>query len=600
MKNNSRIFTFIAFTSIILISFTSITLFSVMIANTPENIVPTNVAANPMTMEIYKPDGTTLIQGGILTDASGKASYVDPNKVYSPVQAICSDTWLSDINAVPITDGNSPGVQESFSLPIYDGDRVFTVQVVYHYIVWMTVEVVMRSGPANAFNYVPSTTIVSPLAGIAVNSFGQQAFASETLGALTMWKYDEYITPPVNTHYQTNTMNAPHLPGYTSAVSTHPGAASVSTSLVPHATWQEMLTTTPSNPSLSATTVAKLANIGSAKPVIAKVTMHVDANTREIETYANEYQYTLANGTTVSVNVDTVSAVVGFSGKPNGLRSTGTYTGIVPNVNPLHQVPTFDLGNPSVVYANTAAVNQPATQTTPTLSTKSVRIDGSMVALATYQQEILAGQAVVGTPTGSMTYTTGTPAEEQTSPAILDLTDISGNCNLDQSLNVTVSNLIGPKLQSQNVVATLTSQMAYSISAVAPAWTIDTTTQYLQWAYGLVADNNMIAQNFTFPVDVVSERAVQLFSSDGHPIDLTTIVDTDANSIFNDPRLDNIWVHQDTPDLPEYCPSMWFDTWNWFVCVTKGAVIVVIGFLVLIAALFVLWVYFKVRNTIRG
>jgi len=573
-----------------------------MIANTPADIVPTNIAANPLTMNIFKPGMQPLVSN-IVADGSGRATYIDPNNIYSPIQAICSDTWLSDINAVPIPNGQSPAVQQTWSLPIYSGSNVYTIQVVYRYIIWMTVEVVIRTGPKNMFAYTPSTINVSPFDGVSVNGYNRYMPglvavvppAAYTRGALTMWQYSvPTIDGTAYPSYQTNTMASPFGWWTTSPITTNAPYAAVTSSMLSYTSWHEMVVSSMT-PTFPTATVTKLQNMASAKPVLAEVTVHVIANTEQIRTYANDFTYTLANGTVATVSVDTVSAVVGFSGSPNGLRSTGTYTGMVPNVNPIHQVPTFDLADTSVNQANGIGVNILASSSTTTNMPDggSRTITGSMVAQSVFSQEVLVAQHVVGTPSGTMQYTTGTPAENLVAPSVIDLTAISNNCNLPQTLDIKVSNMMGPRVTANGVFSTLTTQSAYEKGGNPRTWVIDTTTKNLQWAYGLQDDNTMTAQNFTFPVDIVSERSVQLFSSDGHPIDLETIVDTDGNAIFDDPRLNNLWVRQRIPDLPE------FDLWSWLLSLLLNMPWWGTAILIVVVIVVVLWIVGKIGPVIN-
>jgi hypothetical protein len=594
------VITFIAIVCILSISIGSSVNSAIMIANTPEDIVPTNLAANPITMDVFKINGQPLASNIIATN--GKATYNDPNNVYSPIQAICSDTWLSDINAVPIPDGHAPAVQQSWALPIYSGSHVYAIQVVYRYIIWMTVEVVIRSGPTNTFAYTPSTTYVSPFEGVSVNGYNRVMPglvtmvppAAYTRGALTMWQYSvPTIDGTAYPSYQTNTMASPFGWWTTSPITTNAPYAAVTTSVVPYTSWQDMIVAT-TNPAFSTLTESRLTTVASAIPVVAKVTVHVVANTEQIRTYGNDFTYTLANGTVATVSVDTVSAVVGFSGSPNGLRSTGTYTGMVPNTNPIHQVPTFDLSDATVTRTNDIGADTAASSTTTNMPDGGSRtITGSMVARSVFTQEVLAARHVVGTPTGTMQYTTGTPAENLEAPSVIDLTDVANNCTLPQTLDITASNTMGPKVTASGVFSQLTTQSAYERGGYPRTWVIDTTTKNIQWAYGIKADNTMTAQNFTFPVDVVSERSVQLFSSDGRPIDLTTIVDTDGNSIFADPRTNNVWVKQQIPDLPK------FDFWAWIWSLLMALPWWVNLIIILVIVVIVLWLLSKVWPVFR-
>ena len=581
----------------------------VLIADTPETIVPTNIAANPITMDVYTQDGGTLLRGGIASDSSGKANYADPDSRYSPVQAMCSDTWLSDVFSVPIEDGYAPSFQESNALPVYDGEHVFTIQKVYHYVVWMSVESVIRTGPANSFAYTPSTTYVSPYEGYWISgikppvSLAWHAATGETQGALTMWQHrsGNFLNP---VEFQTNTMDAlvygnnVWRSGDVGGMSTHGPYAAITTSLIPHSTWQQYLVDRY-YPVLQtngwADDVWALQHMASAEPVKVEVTMRVDANSEQIRAYGNDFQYSLSDGTVVNVKVGTVSAVVGFSGYPDGLRSTGTYTGLVPNTNPLHNVPNFGLADPTMDggAASAAADLRSTSTSTPTQGGTPITIYGDITPLYSTPQQLYAPKMEIGTPRGSIPYTTNEPGGPG---SVLNLEDIEHNCGLPQQLTITTSNTMGPELTAYNTIAYLRYQDAYEQN---DAWKYDSVETYMQWCYGLQDDNVMIAQNFTFPVDIVSERAVQLFASDGSPIDLMTIVDTDINSIFNDPRLDEIHVKQTTPDLTRQCEFDILDIPGYVNCLIKKYSAWIVGGLILIVALAGLYIFANIRKAFK-
>jgi hypothetical protein len=588
---------------------------TIMIANTPADIVPTNIASNPITMNVYRTDDTPL-EIGIVADVNGKATYIDPDSVYAPIQAQVSDTWLSDVYAVPIPDQYAPAYQQSYALPIYDGDHVFTVEMVYHYIVWTTVEVVIRTGPANKFAYTPSTNYVSPFKLAVIHGQGDiykdfsayagmyNTYASETQGALTMWQHYSG-TWPNQIEFQTNTMKG-KVWGSTIWRSADPGEqgpyAAITTSILPHAIWSEMLVDSPSYTDLQRPEdVIALKNMASAQPVRAEVTVHIDANSQQIETYNNEFQYTLADGTVARVAVDTVSAAVGFSGYPDGLRSTGEYVGIIPNTNPLHQVPDFGLINITSVLndePDNDAISLPAVGT-PTVVGSSIDLYGWIEPTLTSTQELYAPTYTIGEPRGSgdMHWTGANPGGPG---AVLDITPegIDRNCGMQDTLDITATNTLGPKLTAYNTIANLRYQEAWE--DYYNFWWQRVTYTYLQWCYGLQVDNVMTAQNFTFPVDIVSERSVQLFSSDGAPIDLTAIVDTDMNAIFNDPRLDTIHVKQSTPILCNF-NLLDANTWlSWIVCSLGDNIWWVVAVLIVIVFFIGLWLFGKITMFFAG
>lgn len=588
MRRNKKI-AGIAVASIALaVLFTAIagvSLQSTIITNTPEDIVPTNVStSNPITLNIYTPGGEPVQLG--ITSVDGIAKYVDPSGLNSPIAAICSDTWLSSAGGDVIFDDHvAPAYHSATFTPIRDeSGKVIALSAVYHYVVYMTVEAVIRTGPANPIRYTPSITYVSPCNEQIHGSIGLYPYNSEYNGALTRWSKKVPLQPPGNYmyEYKTNTMDSPNYRNSdaTGPKPTHPPYATVTTSMVPYTTYTDMVVWSTTQ-ALSSATVAKLKAIAPVAPVKAEAIVNVVGNTQRIQQQNTSFAYTLSDGTAATVKMDTVSAIVGF-GMTEPMVPSGTYSGVVPNTNPLHQIPEWDLDDPafSSQHDPTPDAFSTGSQTTASAG-NTVTIEGSIRINNIREDVLLPGTAeLLPMPT----YT----------PHFIEYENIENNCGLPAELGVVVSANMGAKQTVQVTTAELKSTLAWVLTP-SDLWSTRIDNKYLQWANGMVIDNMMLAQNYTFPVDIVSERAVQFFSSDGQPIDLSTIVDTDVNAIFNDPRVDELYVWDVTPwSGTTGCPFNILDIPGWINCIIHQYAWQIVTALVIVCVIIGLYIFAKI------
>jgi hypothetical protein len=580
------------------------TMSAVMLANTPEDIVPTNVES--ISMVVRAPDvggapGQLLTPAPIVGAVGDRVNFT-PGGAYSPVQAVVTDSWLSDQAGTFVASASVRPIAD-YRAYVYDASgNLVTYQTRYHYTLYMTAEVLFRTGPSNPIRYTPSSTFVSPC-GEALWTYDSAVvypLPSEYQGALTRYEFRSYEIPGSGWRsvYKTNTMTSPNwfydiYPGIrATTVGINGPHAKVTTSVVPYTSWTEMEVNGPAD-ALSAAAASRVRNIASAAPVHVDATVRVAGNTGRIGNQTSAFTYTLANGQSATVQMNTVQAIVGF-GMQGGMQETGTYTGIVPNVNPpLHQFPDYDLNDPSFdsQHDPTPDVFTTGLQSAPDTGAGATTIEGSIHIDNVAPQVLLSGSAAVG-PLGR--------------PVVADINLglIESNCNLPSTLDIDVSADIGAKLTANVATARLT----YTIAGQAgdgSAWDVRPYGKYIQWPCGVMVDNYMAAMNVTFPVDIVSERSLQFVSGDGRPIDLSTIVDTDVNALFMDPRVDELYVTDTTPDMTK-CTGNIFDanTWfGWIMCTVAANwaslwwIIVGLVVFVLFAAL---WLFGKVATFFKG
>jgi hypothetical protein len=568
-----------------------------IIGGTPESIVPTNVAAtNPITMDVYTADQVTLLQGGITAGAGGKANFVDPN--YSPIQAVCSDTWISDPAGAEVASGPVAPLWLDASYTRVTDDvtgETITFQMRYHYVVYMTVEVVLRTGPANPPRGPAPATYISPCGADLYGRPGEFPFNSEYRGALTRWDYLVKNMPPgtTQTRFKTNTMTGPRFNGQP-AIGVQDPFARITTSFLQYSNLADMYVLSETSSVLDyPATVSRLKGVAPALPVHVDATVHVVGNTGRILGQNASFAYTLANGTAATATMKTKSAIVGF-GMVGGMRETGTYTGIIPNVNPDHVPPYYDITDPA--FFNDGGRKPDTDEFEAGAATTPLEGGSGPLPLEGWIRIKNLAPAVILDPLATI----GPVGTYPTPDIIMQRLDI--NCNLPDTLDVAVSADMGAKLTAHVATAQLMSTMAWS-DGPGSQWFETIDPEYIQWAYGMQVDNMMLAQNYTFPVDIVSERNVQLFSSDGHPIDLSTVVETDANALFMDPRVDQLYVCDYTPfgnPPPASCPFNIMDIPGWIACVVAKYAAWIVAALVIVVAIAGLYVYAKLKGAFRG
>lgn len=414
---------------------------------------------------------------------------------------------------------------------------------------------------------------------------------SEVAGALCMAVWD--TTPSGGAAgYRTNTMDwsqtgigngttqvpwsSPPCPSgfsvykYTPTASTHGPFASITTSICP--TTYASASVNAIQPFSSWPEKTQVLGESSSTPVDVSSTIHIVAESQSInKTQQYPVTFTYANGSTGTgyVEVQAVSAVVGFGA--NGLNyilQDGNYSAAIPNMNSGNKIKLYSQRDCQNYFnsISTSVTNASATTTTPTGLHKDTDTYYSMTPTA--HHEIVSGTSPVAL-TGSVevyrtalasardsthvlkTASTSMPRSALGAGITPNIYDITNNCGLPTTLTITANHRISPAVDCGLAYAHVNSTTAEQIGSfwygATNEWYISNYSQDVAWVYAASDTNWCLAQNFTFPVTIFSERNYQCFSSSGHPIDLYSIVNMGNNSIQNNPLLDDLKVLLWTP-----------------------------------------------------
>jgi hypothetical protein len=329
-----------------------------------------------------------------------------------------------------------------------------------------------------------------------------------------------------------------------------------------------------------------------ADAVDATVKLNVHGNSQTAKAYNVDYPFTLNNGTVVNVHVNTVNAVVGFSGADpqghNGTVGSTPATGLVPNINPATRIPTFDLTKRS------DAKNNNPYEYNDWVITES-RADNGVTTLSggidVQNVEFFDFRPAIATTSGY--------SASNTVIRNINLVDIEGNCGIYDNLNITDTVTMQPKVTIADAYAYVAwsrgAQVANSVwngVQFDDAWQSTWYSANIAWPYGVNQTNAYYIRNFTYPVDIISERQAQAFDSEGRPIPLSSIFDTANNSFFYNPRADNLNVTQTSIDLSDPCNkatslfdfnswgngiACWWSRWWWVFAAIGAFIIAVIG-----------------------
>jgi hypothetical protein len=569
----------------------------------PNVAIQMTITDNLGKQHVYAPTGQASVQ------------YVDPTLRNSPVMGITGGTWLSYPNGSILSQASVAPVSETWSASgqgTYNGHPLNATEVVYHYVIYYTVSIALRSGPRNTFlgstysSSNPFNAIVgigsgdssgqvlyhpgmsatnpcylSPFKGIVsyrdmYQSDGNpnsylvahnvgDAFAKpsslDTLGALTMfnWAATNNYGQGVHDAYQTNTMNAPLVLKYDNhnydlvglylvpksgyEPSFNGNQAKITSSITPLPNEVTDLSKFPSISTLN----AQVAQAASAQPVTVRATLNLVANTQQIRNFNADFPVTLKNGTVVNCKVNTVSAIVGFNGYngeytslgyPAGIQRPTPYSGVVPNTNVLHQIPSYGLEQSSPSWSNAAGNDHKDVSMVNGYLTSATANGYVHVDTTSPEVILLGGSHAIGTPTTTV----------DNEGRFIDLASVNTNCGMPKTLGITVNNIMGPRLSVWDAQASVKTQM-YGEMVDDKTWSKVEHVYQIAWPYAASDTNFCTAQNFTIPVDVISERNVQYFTSTGHYIPISEIIDTDPNAIHNNPHADDLNVTQTGPEL---------------------------------------------------
>jgi hypothetical protein len=548
------------------------------------------------------------------------ATWIDPSGQRVSIMAYTSDAWPSTWDGQVLPNNTLAPAAANWTLTISNASG-YIQEAVFHHVMYYTVEACIRTGPQAVFNFSPITHYLTPFSGTMVHGMydgtgawdtwyggaqplnGAIVNGPDTQGALTMYDWrgaGQYtsLTLPTAPYWKTNVMGTPRHEGYDIPVS-YPDRgdskrAAITTSLVP-VSYQNVdgnLFDGPTNteilPDGSCSANSRVLDYMASKPTTVTAVLHVKGNSEEVKKYNVDYPMTLNNGSVVTIKVNTVSAVVGFSGADPlghpGTNASAAISGLVPNVNPASRIPTFDLSKPSDANIADYASNEAFT-TSETPSGSVQQVSGGVHCNNAMIFDTQAGSAASSGYNATNDVITN-----------INLVDLAHNCGIPDNMSIMDSVVLQPEVQVGDVYAMVTWERAgergenewYGIQLDAD-WQTTNWSQEISWPYGANQTNMYYLRNYTFPVDVISERQAQAFDGNGHPILISSIFDTANNSYFYDPRADNINVTDTTIDLADPCnkattlldPSSWFNglscLWNhyWWILAAIGAFIVV-------------------------
>nr|MDO8114188.1 hypothetical protein [Candidatus Sigynarchaeota archaeon] len=616
-----------------------------IIQGTAKSMIATSMADS--SLELYI-DGQLVDTGSPANGKTGipadPAIWIDPAGHRVSIMAYTSDSWLSDWDGTPLPNGTYAASNLNWSLTVSNASG-YIQEAVFQHVIYNTVEVVIRTGPAAVFNFVPTVHYLTPFAGTLYSGAWYQSkwagehatedglvddgvmqswpiygdswwarwpsriYGEDVKGALTSIEWIgtgtyNALSPP-GVMWQTNVMDTPFNSGQFQTANGHSPPswnggypdkgdsrqAKITTSLVPvsfpnvDGARFDLSTQATILPDGSSMANQYVKYYMAGDPVDATVKLNVKGNSQTAKAYNVDYPFTLKNGTVVNVHVNTTNAVVGFSGSDpqghNGTVGSTPATGLVPNINPATRIPTFDLTKRSDVKMNDPneyndwVITQ--TRTDNGVTTLSGGIDVKSYAFFDTQ----SANAVSSGYSASNTVIKN-----------IDLTDVENGCGIPDNLNISDMVNMRPKI----TVADAYAYVAWSRSAQIAHdefWSVKGDSDWhsewysanIAWPYGVNQTNAYYVRNFTYPVDIISEREAQAFDSKGHPIPLSSIFDNVNNSFFHDPRADKLNVTQISIDLTDPCNratslfdisswgngiSCWWNHW-WWVFAAIGA-----------------------------
>lgn len=642
---------------------------------TPGVYLPANIAQSSITLVVNGKSATNSNPLDIVTiQQAGPVGYPD---YYAPVSAWTGGSWLSDVNghylgsidAMPYNDGY---YDAHFAVKSVNGQDIVVTEVIYRYILYETVAIGMRSGPKNPFNEpgYPEGSLhnyVSPMYSLMDSGYtGEVPFFSNGYGTYYMYINPNWSTQPATTYndfkgaltcagwadpntwatptsgfYQTTPMRSSNgqtqnIPNVDASMTYNDATrADVQTSLVPIS----FTCNGPFyNPVHSLTNAeSNVANYASAYPVTATATVHVTANTQQLTSGAPSVitmPVQMADGSTQNLTFmsTAIQACAGFSGQDTGVIEgtgkgfvpTGAYSGLVPNINPAHNVPASFLDVAGAAAKMNAYDTGFSTSGTPGSQSNQPKISGSLVVTDASGTVTQLPGGVNGDNTAKA-FSTSLPGSTVTAtnnftkaatPVVNAATidapystvfngSVHGNCNTPPDLYISVTNTLGPRLTENIATANVNYETEHNsyVGYGSQQWYTDSHSTSIQWVYGASDDNYCSVQNFTFPLDCFVEKSIESFTSTGKPINISSIVDTDANAVYLDPNSSDKNVTYTPPNLDDPCekatlfnPSditTWGNIvyniecwWNHYDYIVLGVVLVAAG----------LWVYSKVKK----
>ena len=475
---------------------------NIIFANTPKIFTAVNIS---------KTNNLDLIVDNVVKDTGTKddpAIWVDPSKQRVSVMAYCSDAWLSDSTGKILPNESLAPLFTNASLLINVGDNDVAYQQVYKYLVYYTVQAVVRTGPKAVFNFPAVNHVLSPFAGIKTNGgcmkYNGLFYFPDTPGfpggTLKDWfgtvysPLPEYIpssiygvdvqaltftewngggsgrvttTNPGKPTWQSNVMStsfqagndhsAPAWSGY------YPDTGDqrmprITTSLVPvsfpgaDGVYYDSRIDSSfiSGTSGPATSNARVLDWMGAKTTQCAIVIHINGNKQSVLGYNQTFAVTLKNGSKANVYVNTTSAAVGFNGQDDlhnierGVSATSPISGIVPNINPANKVPKFDLSKP---YDNAAYAHNgnDMAQTQGAPVVQQLYLHGSIEAKHTAEYLTQDG-AAMALP---QPHASDDPYTHYTQ---IDISDVKNNCKLPSTLDIRDDLYMQPKIRVSDVV----------------------------------------------------------------------------------------------------------------------------------------------------
>lgn len=539
------------------------------LGGTSPTIFPTDVIG--ISMQVTPASGGATLFSGSSAGNTPSIAWAPTTGKYAPVKAWLSDTWLSTTGGAYIAGNQTLTPIQAYLLGVAN---INSTECIYRFIQPESFSFGIRTGPLITFNFQSTTNWLTPLATkpIPIYSYGNptpqpdgNAYLTEARGSLCMYMWLSGINGLGESTYQTNTMSASNSfnPSavyiHNPPVSSTPAAA-IRESIVP-CSWQSVQPAGQYGSDYNSaydfsTANQRVLDYCTVQPVNVVVTASVRANTEMQKAADVKIPYTFPDGTKGYIIESEVSAVVGFTDYAGAPAITGQYAGLVPNVNPANQIPTFDISQAKASQNNTPVSDirgeTPGHSGAPGLT-------GS-VAIVGYDNSIVqAGAATFDTMSSNQTTTIS-------GPDLGTATDnnLENNLGLPDGMIVSISNTLSPQVTVADAYTNVTWQ---SESQIDPAHTwqpVQTGTATIEYPYGASALNYCTVQNVTLNADIISEKNVQGFSANGVPINISSIIDTDRNSFWNNPLLDNYVVHMRNPTI---VPLAW---WEW-VLIAFGA-----------------------------
>ncbi|MEX2758181.1 MAG: hypothetical protein Q6365_022595 [Candidatus Sigynarchaeota archaeon] len=464
---------------------------NVVLGDTPGAFQPIRVAS--ITYDVRSANGTLL---GTINGSSSVRHFIDPTFHYPRVDVFSSQPFLSDCYGNPASANHAP------SQRLAVGDQALFLQEY-----WYTIHVGVRTRP-NLPGLKDTTSWLSPF-------------------ATTVMSWNGYYIHAVTADEARGTLAAVWDAGTWKAGT----RCAITTSLEPiDFTLAGSNSPTPrAGYTLDDARAKCQTNYGNS-PVIVQPKLDIAALSNYVQ-YSYSVPVTLSNGTSARVEMESSSAIVGFT---DAFKS-GEDRGLIPStMTPLFKNISMGIDAPT-------GTKMQATDLSSIDSDDANPYVNGFDAEGWIEFIGFAPDEVIG--------------------QIADVHELNVTSGIASSINLANPSTFGmPQHLILDSEFTLQPRTTIKVARTSVGWglycrvnqlytpgVVNSGVDTIEYPVAILTESVYTIMSISFKVSIITENEYQVVTSTGRPIDPSELVDFDLNSIINDPSKDNVIVKVHTP-----------------------------------------------------